>query len=660
MNVIFADGTQGKRCADQRDDKWDCPGHYQTTQCEMGYTCDHTYYTCKEAGKGEGDPKEVCEASCEKSKPADVFMCNASTYQCYNVPPNETNQGSEEACNEHCQIQYTCDKETFTCKQAEVGDPAGQSKEKCDTDCVKPPPVYKCNEAGGGIPGNFSCEEVPAGTEGAVSQDECAQKCHSIPPEPITPPELKNPKFWRGNQINKGYMTGEWDFDFTETGVTMTYGDSGAVKDTFHANVKQSGAGGKLVVWFEFTDGKSKGKVMKGLLKLGPNGPETLNAVLAFGAPAEEEAATVPASIAAAMEGDGHSVFVLSACESATHPNCKFAAPSWRLLSDSLSAQAAEAHRRLEASNLTTADACNQYTTCKDCTAHYKDTCGWCSVPVQYQDGSPGFQCAGSGHPFVCPAFFKRTDCGDYLCDPETFTCREAGVGEEGKMTEPECNAECVKPPEDKKYICDPATFTCKEHDAGTLGFEECNASCKPPEKLMKCDTSTFECKEVAEGEEGGIPESVCKQQCIVPPPPSNETNVTPVELEGTWRGIGIQNGYTLGEWDVVFTNVSATFRDSKASVWKAKVTVGGTLGSDLNLTPETGENAGKAIHCKFATQQGEVVKRMTLAMGLPGTDAAPTSYEDAMTTAGGFKVLFLVKCGEGAASCDFSASAPH
>ena len=159
----------------------------------------------------------------------------------------------------------------------------------------------------------------------------------------------------------------------------------------------------------------------------------------------------------------------------------------------------------------------------------------------------------------------------------------------------------------------------------------------------------------------------MCKQQCIVPPPPSNETNITPLELQGVWRGIGIQNGYTLGEWDVELTNVSATFRNAKASVWKAKVTVGGTLGSDLNLVPTSGENQGKEIHCKFATQQGEVVTRMTLAMGLPGTNAAPASYEDAMTSAGGYKELFLIKCKDGGAagaagggSCDFSSSLPH
>merc|ERR1711871_1254618 len=94
-------------------------------------------------------------------------------------------------------------------------------------------------------------------------------------------------------------------------------------------------------------------------------------------------------------------------------PNCQFEAQAgkWSQLSNQLESKAeVAAHRQL-----TAVDACNSHTSCKECVADA--FCGWCSVPVVYDDGSPGAQCAGFDQqgkpqpPWTCAAMYKRTDC---------------------------------------------------------------------------------------------------------------------------------------------------------------------------------------------------------------------------------------------------------
>jgi hypothetical protein len=71
-----------------------------------------------------------------------------------------------------------------------------------------------------------------------------------------------------------------------------------------------------------------------------------------------------------------------------------------------------------------------------------------------------------------------------------------------------------------------------------------------PPENPFVCNVTSFQCESVAKGTAGGVEKATCDEQCIMPPPDP----VTPINLIGTWRGIGIQNGYKFGEWDVVST----------------------------------------------------------------------------------------------------------
>ena len=680
--VIYKDGHGGKRCADQRDDKWDCPGKYQTTTCEDGFTCDMSEPanpTCKEAGKGEGQSKEQCDAGCKK--PAKVFVCDRQKYECTEAEPGHENDGGKEACDESCQPQYTCNEETFTCEEAREKKPGMMPKQQCDETCKEPPKMYKCKD------GTFTCEETPA-AEGGIPQAVCQEQC--VPPKPIpaTPAFLRG--LWRGVQISKGYVQGEWDFDFSEVSVTVTQPD----KTKWEADVLEyknpaAAAGGNPAeVWLAFKAGAFAGKMMKGKFDetaAGGQAPETENVFLGFGKADSAEAATAPGSADAAMEGNGFQAYVLSKCKDGV-PNCKFAPQSWARLSDQLAdaANMTATRRAQEAAyhpdhpdtrrRLSGADACNAHSSCSECVDDA--SCGWCSVPVQYADGAPGAQCAGfegQGDPnggWTCPAMYKRTDCGDYLCDQDKGECHEAQPGEVGTLTQAECQEMC-KAVDTNVYVCNQETFTCEKVPDGTAGGasnEVCSESCKkppPPKAKVKCNEETNTCEPGCKvGEAGCIDEDVCAEQCTKPAPPSKPDPITPVAIRGVWRGIGIQNGYHFGEWDVEITNATAVFKNSQSQVWHATVTTGG--GAPMTITPTDGPNSGKAIPCLYTQQTGPETARMTLAMGLPGAAAPPADYDSAMTSAVGFAELYLVSCkgeGEDAAGgslCDFSSSAPH
>ena len=552
-------------------------------------------------------------------------------------------------------------------------------KDQCDASCKKPDPLYKCDSYDG-VAGNFTCKEATA-EEGGIPQATCLEQCVAPKPTPETPNFLKG--LWRGVQVHHGYASGEYDFDFGEKDVTVTQPD----KSTWKADVFQymdpgtPEDGVKAQVWLVFSAGSASGKTMKGKFDErveGGDAPETQNVFLGFGKPDAADKAQAPESSDAAMAGEGFTAYVLSKCKPGL-PNCKFEAQSglWSQLSSELESKAEVAQPR----RLTAADPCNAHATCSECT--HDPQCGWCSVPVVYEDGSPGHQCAGfdsSGNPdpaWECPAMYKRTDCGDYLCDQGTLSCHEAQPGEVGTMTQDECQHMC-KPVNNTVYRCNKETYTCEEAGAGTEGSksgELCEQECvapPPPPPKAKCNKETKTCEEGChEGEEGCIDGAVCAEQCSQPNP-SNHTEpadpITPVAMRGVWRGIAIQNGYKFGEYDAIITESNATFQFQGEPAWHATVTTGG--GVPMTITPTDGDYTG-AIKCLYTQQKGAVTTRMTIAMGKPGADAGPESYDTAMSAEGGLMELYLAKCNGGEDSpgqdpaagdskCDFSRSAPQ
>jgi len=76
----------------------------------------------------------------------------------------------------------------------------------------KPPTLYSC------IPTNLTCV-----SGGFMPMADCLQQCVYIP---VVPPVLQN-RFFRGLEIEKGYIWGEWQLQFTNTSVFM-FSPSGA------------------------------------------------------------------------------------------------------------------------------------------------------------------------------------------------------------------------------------------------------------------------------------------------------------------------------------------------------------------------------------------------------------------------------------------------
>ena len=91
--VVYADGSPGHRCADERDKPWDCPQHLQTKACKPLYTCNQTSGQCIHAKLG--DPKATNQSACAKV--------------CMKKPkPNPHHQNKTTA-------KYNCNNQTGTC-----------------------------------------------------------------------------------------------------------------------------------------------------------------------------------------------------------------------------------------------------------------------------------------------------------------------------------------------------------------------------------------------------------------------------------------------------------------------------------------------------------------------------------------------------------------
>ena len=115
--VIYASGKPGKRCADERDEPWDCPQHYMTKSCPAKYTCNETAGACHHAALG--DPKATNQSTCAKT-------CHKK------VPPHKHNKTT---------TKYTCQNQTGTCTPAHsaggVPSSNGTDLATCNTTCHK-------------------------------------------------------------------------------------------------------------------------------------------------------------------------------------------------------------------------------------------------------------------------------------------------------------------------------------------------------------------------------------------------------------------------------------------------------------------------------------------------------------------------------------------
>eukprot|EP01128_Nolandella_sp_AFSM9_P009073 TRINITY_DN5711_c0_g1_i1.p1 TRINITY_DN5711_c0_g1~~TRINITY_DN5711_c0_g1_i1.p1 ORF type:complete len:796 (+),score=102.54 TRINITY_DN5711_c0_g1_i1:289-2676(+) len=445
-----------------------------------------------------GDPCSAWDESCDFCLEHSYcgFCSNKVTLedgslgsQCAGFYRDGKNEGEQDfVCvgtyhTEDCPAGYECSLNNATCELAAPG--TGSEKEECDAGCGLGH-IYKCNDD------LHVCELCENGTPGCVDHVSCKKGCllpDSSSPEPSQPPspvEEGVPKelvgtIWRGLQINQKPVKGEFQMKFSSDIVQVVDPDGSG----YIANVSYSGQ--HLI--FLPSNGFDAGKVIyvkRDQRFVGEFEVDTF-------------ANNVPGVSKFAKSFD-------------SRMSKSFGVEVWiRCLLPRTCSFRFEEHptqplpfvRRSISSGdkLADHDICSVFTTCDSCVE--QPTCGYCSTPVKYNDGSIG------------------TNCGGFNLD-------------------------------DSKR-----PFVCK----GTYSSNSCDASVPP--QVYYCDDSFYGCVETIAG--NGTTYETCQNECnednFQPVP------VTPPALQGKWRGLLVQANYTLGEYIADFSATEVVISDNANNV---------------------------------------------------------------------------------------------
>lgn len=316
-------------------------------------------------------------------------------------------------------------------------------------------------------------------------------------------------------------------------------------------------------------------------------------------------------------------------------------------------------------------DHCNAYMTCQQCVSSY--LCGWCSTKVAYQNGAPGFQCAGfnknGSNPFVCNGVYSTDTCQrGWACNETTYQCQQTAPGTGDNQDT--CEAKCSTV--GKTFICDNSTFTCKLAPAGEgTSLQQCQSECMATQNPAShnpasqnpasnnpasnnpssnqpstsspqptsaptylCNGTSQQCYQAPVGQGASL--LVCQQGC-------KPSNVTPPTLLGLWRTFPIDEKTPVRETDVYFySNNSVGIRSRTedalcqvVSIGQEVHFVGCTTGQpDLRCIYETSLTMPETYHAMLACNYNN--------------GAAPASFTAAMSAAAQGQpvaVVFMTRC---------------
>eukprot|EP01012_Entosiphon_sulcatum_P029631 TRINITY_DN361_c0_g2_i1.p1 TRINITY_DN361_c0_g2~~TRINITY_DN361_c0_g2_i1.p1 ORF type:complete len:335 (+),score=46.01 TRINITY_DN361_c0_g2_i1:41-1045(+) len=290
------------------------------------------------------------------------------------------------------------------------------------------------------------------------------------------------------------------------------------------------------------------------------------------------------------------------------------------------------------------ADPCNVHGDCQSCVSGH--LCGWCSTNVVYKNGDPGAHCASNDgtHPFACYGIFSTEDCiRGYVCNTTLHICTLGNPGEGLPYTD--CISACgsgpvppqpptpgpgpapPQPPPAETYLCNSSDWTCFQTTPGHgTSKDVCTQSCHaptpsmpapppppmaptPPAQTYLCNTTAYTCDVTIPGH--GTSKEVCVQQCTKPP--------APTPLQGTWRGIQIDNQYKYGEY-VLTLDKGFTMTHDGQPFAQGSMYAGSSPGT-LKISFSQGWNAGKDFLGLYTESQGVSVMHLTLVMGSGPTD---------------------------------------
>jgi hypothetical protein len=496
--VIYASGKPGKRCADERDEPWDCPQHYMTKSCPAKYTCNTTAGTCTHAKLG--DAKATNQSECAKT-------CHKK------VPPQHHNKTT---------TKYTCQNQTGTCEPAHsaggVPSSNGTDLATCNQTChkAKKPIPLALNGLWRGVMISkgfktgeydflFDSSKNTVALSGPGISNETADVTTGM--TETSPPQITL-AFKGGPDSGKFrkaiFMVGpagpETNTTIIGLGPPFPDADTASAPASFAAAM----AGGTNEVFFlraclsdpgldcawAGAPPPSKSAIRK--IKVG-------KAVVGL---TEIEAVVTLDELAAGASGV-HSRRMLQGVN-ADEDEVRFL-PT--LQSEHTQDHALPARRVAPPpppGPAPTGDPCNVHKNCSTCNAaDAGHQCGWCTAPVSYGNGTPGllrsgdvpgavhcagFSAAGVAKPWECNGLYVRGPCYDHICEvfPNyTVNCRHTAPGEVGTMSE-----------------------------------KQCPLKCKPPTKVYACNHTVGKCQVVAPGHAGGEAQSICAKNCTKPPPP--------------------------------------------------------------------------------------------------------------------------------------------
>eukprot|EP01128_Nolandella_sp_AFSM9_P001581 TRINITY_DN117_c0_g1_i1.p1 TRINITY_DN117_c0_g1~~TRINITY_DN117_c0_g1_i1.p1 ORF type:complete len:840 (-),score=227.93 TRINITY_DN117_c0_g1_i1:199-2718(-) len=213
-----------------------------------------------------------------------------------------------------------------------------------------------------------------------------------------------------------------------------------------------------------------------------------------------------------------------------------------------------------------------------------QSTCGWCNNPVVYEDGSVGSNCAGF-------------------------------------------NEDSTKKP-----------FVCK----GIYSTDSCEFS-QPPDVYF-CDESAMECIKAAP--QNGTSIEACEASCNADS--LNPKNVTPAALQGTWRGLRVEDDYPYGEFNCKFGKSDVVMSSDNGTI----LFQGAVSYVKDQLWVISDNEVMKGI---WQLSYGPVTKFVSWGLNAIGLDV-PSSFSESMNS-DGMTTYFLTSCDDklaDAGTCSF------
>eukprot|EP01065_Artemidia_motanka_P009554 TRINITY_DN148_c0_g2_i1.p1 TRINITY_DN148_c0_g2~~TRINITY_DN148_c0_g2_i1.p1 ORF type:complete len:952 (+),score=407.15 TRINITY_DN148_c0_g2_i1:81-2858(+) len=591
--VIYQDGTVGTQCVSpSAGDPFSCSGIYSTEECQSGYVCNSKTYMCEKAAPGEGTSQQECLVQCVAPPPPG--------------PPPPPGTG------------YECQVATGKCTAAGVG--KGIPKAACEAGCVQPQPppgpgptpptptppptpatVYVCDTD------KFQCKSAAPGTPGSTSKEICEESCQATPPpgpptpeppptpkpaphppSPPAPPSPPTPPLPPPPPVAKVYACDEAKGNCTEVPPGTPGSSAYAVcMQNCHATPPPpTPPSGYKCLFSNFTCVKG-GDLAKA---------DCDKACLGFYfCDTDYTCKPTNASTPGATSQKD--------CEA----NC---AADWTCDAKALKCN--------KGTNGTTKAKCDAY-----CQTSYQ-----CQDDLSCKAGPPG---SGIPNKTLC----EQLCVPSYSCNVTTLKCLP--VAPSKGTSKDRCQLGCVQ-----NYKCE-TDWTCKAVPPGQ-GYRnesDCHDNCVKPPPYYQCDYDTYKCAEVDPGSPPpATPNKThCEEKCIAPPP----TPGPPSNLKGLWRAIYVQNGYTVGEYDLNFADDNTVTIVSKTAVL-VKGTVATAPDHTVLISVTEGAAKGKVIKGVYEAEgPGAETTFGELALGSPGGDA-PLSVSKAFTTAGQ-TVFAMSKC---------------